>query len=231
MRVIVLIAVLLSALLLALGAYLVAPASVAWTAAVAVYAAVLATAGFLINGRTALIDRGDLRVEITAKPDMGQADGSTAVVVRLYNAGRRPVRVEQLGFWSDKSRMAEFWSWMMWDNWSARVEIPKTFGESDSLSLWTWTDRVAYQYIRHHQPHWLWVKFAHGDPLWVSLPDDVQRLIRDAWPKALAQYEADRAKSDAQGGVDGGGQPIEPRVTGPLAGPTGGTGLPPVPLG
>lgn len=37
-------------------------------AVIAVYAALLGTAGFVITGRQAIVDRGDLRAEITLEP-------------------------------------------------------------------------------------------------------------------------------------------------------------------
>lgn len=167
----------LGALALAALAFLLSPPAISVTAAVAVYAASLATAGFVINGRQAIVDRGDLQAEITVE-HMGEPlpdDGSAVILVRLFNAGRRPVRVEDVGLWSDQSRMSRFPYWESWEDSTKRVDIPKTFGEEDSLRIWAWPSCIAGWYVKHHQPHWLSAKLAHGDPLWVPLPPDVQR--------------------------------------------------------
>jgi hypothetical protein len=79
------------------------------TAAVAVYAASLATAGFLVNGRQAVIDRSDLRAEVTL--EQGRGGVNQNIQVRFYKAGRRPVRVEEAGMWSDKSTTARYPYW------------------------------------------------------------------------------------------------------------------------
>ena len=145
------------------------------------------------------------------KDVMARAD-TAVLVLRLYNAGRRPVRVEEVGFWSDQSRLTHFPSWQSWEDTRARPEIPKTFTESDSLRLWTWPSSVAHWYAKHHQAHWLCVKLAHGDPLWERLPAEVDQMLAAAWPVAKEQHLAAVAAAEAKGGVDGGGQPIGPKA-------------------
>lgn len=118
------------------------------------------TAGFIVNGRTALVDRSDLRAEITVE-HVGDAatDENAALLVRLYNTGCRPVRVEEVGFWSDKSRLTRFPSWDSWEYWMTRVELPKPFGE---------TTRSPY----------------------LGVADVHRRLVRQASPGSLAVGQA-----------------------------------------
>lgn len=203
-------AVLLASLGLAALAFVLVPPAVAPTAAVAVYAASLATAGFLLNGRQALVDRSDLRAEVKVEYWGPPSADNKVVQVRFYNAGRRPVRVEEAGMWADKSRTVRLPSWVAWGK-DKEPPLPKTLPEGDSHVIYTWPRLVAHWYVKHEPVTLLYAKPAHGETRWWALPEEVRSLIADDWPAAREAYRKE-VEAEAQKPGDEGeyGQPLRP---------------------
>lgn len=177
-------------------------------APVAVSTAALSTITLALAVRSALMDRADLRADIH-EGFFGISDNAL-IEVRMYNAGRRPIRVEEMGFGITKPREFKF---QMWNNWSRdkSPEIPFSLSESDSVRVWTWPGSVARWLVRHAPPTWLYAKDHTGRTHWFKLPPVVVKAIQDEWPKALEGYAADLAKEEAakRGEVDDYNQPIQ----------------------
>jgi hypothetical protein len=213
-RVALLGVVLLGSLGFAALAFVIVPPTVAPTAAVAVYAASLATAGFVISARTALFDRSDLRAEVTLEY-WGPAKHNNRIIrVRFFNAGRRPVRVEEAGVWVDKSRATPFPSWNR--GITKDDPLPQTLPEGDSHAIYAWPRLMAAWYVRHEPAAFLYAKPAIGKTRWWELPDDVRASLAGAWPEAVDEYRKEtEAEAAEPGELDDYGHPVRTGEHGP----------------
>lgn len=184
----------------AIAAFLVAPAAIAPTAAIAVYAAVFTTLGGALALRTIVIDRPGLGAEIYLEGPYGSREGEPHYLgVRLYNAGRRPVTVEGLGLWATKAANAPIQP--AWDAWGDRGHVnhlPATLGESESLTIYASGSWIATWYLRHDPPVYLFAKPSHGPRIWWELDAATRDFLATAWPKARAAQEAEAAKQAEQ---------------------------------
>jgi hypothetical protein len=176
--------------------------------AIAVFGAVVAVLGLGLNVYRDLMDRGSLNVEvgITRQAPAGKRD----LDVRLYNSGRRPVRVEDVGFWAKRSPDAigfPMWSWG--NNYAS--QFPATLNESDSKKVRAFSISVATWYARYPAPEWLFVKPLDGQLRWWRLPKDVRGELALAWPEAQAAHRRDEEEEARNPGeLDGYYQPKRP---------------------
>jgi hypothetical protein len=197
------------AVVAAVATWLLAPPAVA---PVAVTSAVLTTISLALAIRSTLVDRADLRADIGK--NFYSISDNVVVEVRLYNRGRRPIKVEEMGWAVTKGTPLSAYPY--WSNWSTRgraPELPISLGESDSSKLWTWPANVARWLLRHSTPGWMWARDHAGEFHWFKVPADVVESVRVEWPNAKAQYEkelAEKAAKEAKGepAVDDYGQPI-----------------------
>ena len=192
---------------LAVGAALVtllaAPKEIAPAAAATV---ALSSVSLALAIRQAAVDRGDLHVKVTLER-FGVTD-EFVIQARAYNHGRRPVRVEELGFAADKSRTDRCPSWMTWGK-VADDPIPLTLGESESQRVWTWPNLVARYYVRFEPPAWLFATRVDGRPLWSKLPPSVRVTLAEAWPEARDSDSKERAAEvEKPGELDEYGQAV-----------------------
>ncbi len=207
--VVIYLAVAVLAVIAAIATWLLAPPAIA---PVAVTSAVLTTVSLALTVRTTLMDRADLRVDIH-NGYFGISD-NVVIEVRIYNKGRRPIKVEELGFAVTKAKpLPHYQSWSNWSRDHTKPELPASLSESDSEKLWTWPVSVARWMVRHSAPEWLWAKDHAGVLHWYKMPPDIVEAIRQEWPKAKAQYDkelAEKAASEAKSEppVDDYGQPI-----------------------
>lgn len=137
---------------------------------------------------------------------------SVLLEVRISNAGRRPIKVEQVGFGVMKDRTLEFHGWMKWDR-SRDPELPVSQWESDSVRIWTWLLSIARWLVRYQPPKWLYLTNHTGRAHWHRLPDRIASAIQAEWPKAQAEHEkteAEKKAKEAQGEplLDDYGQPL-----------------------
>lgn len=206
MAIYLLVAVL--AVIAAVATWLLAPPDIA---PVAVMSAVLTSISLALAVRSAVMDRADLRADIS-NGYHGISD-NVIIEVRLYNRGRRPVKVEEMGWAITKDQPLK--AYFNWFNWSRdhTPELPLSLGESDSAKVWTWPTSVARWLLRHSPPTWMWAKDHTGELHWFKVPADILESIRSEWPKAQAQYDNEQAEKAAKEAksepvVDDYGQPI-----------------------
>jgi hypothetical protein len=192
----------------AVATLILAPPSIA---PVAVTSAVLTTISLALTVRSTLMDRADLRADVE-NGHYGISD-NVLIEVRLYNRGRRPIKVEELGWAVTKGKPLRAFPY--WSKWSRdnEPELPASLGESDSAKVWTWPVNVARWLMRHSPPGWLWAKDHAGEYHWFKVPPPIVESIAAEWPKAKAQYEkelAEKAATEAKAEppVDEYGHPI-----------------------
>ena len=161
------VAVYLAVAALAVGAalitLLIAPRQIAPVAAATV---MLSAVSLALGIRQAVIDRGALHVDITLER-YGISD-DLVIQARVYNDGRRPVRIEELGFAAGKSRTIRYPSWTPWGRGNDDP-VPMTLGESESQRLWTWPHLVARWYVNFEPSTWMFVTHVDGRPRWRKL--------------------------------------------------------------
>lgn len=199
------------AVVAAVATGLLAPPEIA---PVAVASAVLTTISLALTVRSALMDRPDLRADI--HDDYFGISDNTIIEVRLYNNGRRPIKVEEMGWAVTKRNPLR--AYFHWFNWSRdrTPELPVSLGESDSTKVWTWPASVALWMLRHSPPPWLWAKDHSGRLHWFRVPLDVVKAVRKEWPTAQAQYEKAQAEKAAK---EAKGEPPEDDYGQPIGGP------------
>jgi hypothetical protein len=204
------LAVAVLAVAAAVATLILAPPSIA---PLTVTTVVLTTIGLALAVRSTLVDRADLRADI--HDGHYGVSGGELIEVRLYNRGRRPVKVEEMGFGVTKDRPIVYHGWMNWttSNRDRTPELPMTLGESESDRVWTWPVSIARWLIRHSPPAWLYAKDSAGLLHWWRLPTDVAESIRRDWATAealIAKEEAEQAAKEArrEPPVDDYGQPI-----------------------
>jgi hypothetical protein len=145
--------------------------------------------------RTAVVDRADLRAEIV-DGYFGVSDNAL-VEVRLYNRGRRPIKVEELGWAARKGTTTSRYPY--WFNWSSgkerRPELPIALGEADSDKVWTWPASVAEWMLRLGPPGWLWARDSLGETHWYEAPPNIVNAIRSQWPEAERRHATREAEA------------------------------------
>jgi hypothetical protein len=200
---------LLVAILAALAAaatWLLAPPAIA---PVAVASAVLTAVSLALTIRSALVDRADLRADIH---DGYYGISDNAIIeVRLYNAGRRPIKVEDMGFAARRPERPRFINWFTWSK--ADPSLPVTLAESESAKFWTWPTSVATTFLKQSPPTLLHATDHLGAVHWFKLPVDIVEAVRREFATAQAQRDkalAEKAAKEQRGEppVDDYGQPI-----------------------
>lgn len=171
---------------------------------IAVFGAVVAVLGLAVNLYRDFIDRGDLRFEV-------QLGGPTNkdIVVGASNAGRRPVRVEGLGFWHEKSDEAV--SYPYWFRSKTEPLLAATLGESDARASMAHASSVASFYVRYKPAEWLFARPLNGRLRWLRLPEDVRDELARVWPEAQeSQRREEEAEAAKPGELDAYGHPVRP---------------------
>lgn len=164
------------------------------TATVAVYGAALSSLQMLS-------DRYDLRAKFGSTPWRGP-DEEAEVLVRLYNRGRRPVRVETAGLAANKSDdPLEYPYW--WGTIPPRVQdnpLGVTLDErSPAIELVAFPRQVADHYAQFWEdaPQWLFARLGHGAMTWWRLPERERSVFAEVW----SQAQATQAKLEFRRGV------------------------------
>jgi hypothetical protein len=186
------LAVAVLAFLAAIATWLLAPPAIA---PVAVTSAVLTTVSLALTVRSTLMDRADLHADIH-DGYFGISDNAI-VEIRLYNNGRRPIKVEEMGFAVTKAKPLRYIHWFSWGQ-SHAPELPVSLGESDSAKVWTWPVSVARWMLHHSAPPWLYAKDHSGRIHWFKVPPDIIEAVRKEWPTAQAQYDKEQAEIAAK---------------------------------
>lgn len=157
---------------------------------IAVFGAVVAILGLAINVYRDLRDRGELGVEVTLKRD------SRSMCVRVYNTGRRPIGVEEIGFATAKG--AHVPAFDMWSKpTNSEPFLPRTLGESDSKRGWASWSAVAWSYRDQQPATWIYTKPNHGPLKWWPLTDDVRAALVEGWENAR-RIDAENARLRAE---------------------------------
>lgn len=174
--------------------------------AIAVFGAVVAVLGLTLNVLRDFRDRGDLKVQVQL---IGRNAARGDIVVTASNDGRRPVRVEGLGFWDGKSDEAV--DYPHWYQDKAAPLLGATIGEQDGRASMTYAESVARYYVRHKPAEWLFARPLHGRLRWVQLPKEVRDELARIWPGAqAAQRCEEEAEAEKPGELDDYGNRVRP---------------------